>query len=122
MSLWGAVGTDGGRTILRIVEVVTIVVALPIACELAFRGYLLRRLTSRSFVTVDPRKTGWIALLISACAFAAVSGSFSTMWPAGLLYGIAYRRRGCLGDAIVAHGVANLLSVALTVLMAIPPR
>jgi len=102
--------------------VVTIVVAIPIACELAFRGYLLRRLTSRSFVTVDPRKTGWIVLLLSACAFAAVSGSFSTMWPAGLLYGIAYRRRGCLGDAIVAHGVANLLSVALTVLMTIPPR
>jgi membrane protease YdiL (CAAX protease family) len=28
---------------------------------------------------------------------------------AGLAYGLVYRRRGRLGDAIVAHGVTNAL-------------
>jgi CAAX prenyl protease-like protein len=120
MALEVAIPPHGGATALWILDVVTLVVAIPIACELAFRGYLLRRVASRSFVTVDPRETGWIALLISACAYAAVSGAFWTTWPAGLLYGLAYRRRGRLGDAVLAHAIANALSTIASVSMAGP--
>jgi membrane protease YdiL (CAAX protease family) len=74
----------------------------------------LRRLAGRSFEDVDPRGIGWMPLIVSACAYAAVSGSFWTLWPAGLLYGLAYRRRGRLGDAIVAHAVANFLAVVFS--------
>ena len=117
-SLAGAIPRDGGGTALWILDVVTAVVAIPIACELAFRGYLLRRLASKSFTDVDPRDTGWIALIISAAAYAAVSGAFWTMLPAGLLYGLAYRRRGRLGDAVLAHAVANALSAAFSLVVA----
>ena len=102
---------QAGAVAIWIVELVTVVVAIPIACELAFRGYLLRRLAGKPFTGVDPRQAGWIPLLLSACAYAAVAGSFWTLWPAGLLYGLAYRRRGQLSDAILAHAVASLLGV-----------
>jgi len=119
-SLAGAIPPHGVGTTLWILDLVTLVVAIPIACELAFRGYLLRRLASRSFTDVDPRDTGWIALIVSAAAYAAVSGAFWTRWPAGLLYGLAYRRRGRLGDAVLAHAVANALFVAFSILTAAP--
>jgi exosortase E/protease (VPEID-CTERM system) len=89
------------------------VVAVPVAEELAFRGYLLRRLTSAAFESVAFPRTGAVAVLASSVAFGLLHGR---MWfagaVAGVLYAFAARRRGCLGDAIVAHATTNLLLAA----------
>ena len=86
---------------------------VPIAEELAFRGYLLRRFVSADFENIDPRKITWFALAASSLLFGAVHGN---QWLAGSLagaaYALAYRYRSRIGDAVVAHAVTNALLAA----------
>ncbi len=89
------------------------VVTVPIAEELAFRGYLLRRLISRDFESVDPGKFTYFAVLASSVVFGSLHGD---RWPAGIAAGIVYAavfiRRGRIGDAVVAHATTNALLAA----------
>ncbi len=86
------------------------VITCPIAEELAFRGYLLRRLISRDFEVVSSRNVTWLGLLLSSIAFGALHGR---QWlpgiVAGLLYAIALVWKGRIGDAIAAHATTNAL-------------
>ncbi len=105
----------GGSWItLRIVGGVLMV---PIAEELAFRGFLMRRISAPDFEHLDYRRTGWVALLISSLLFGALHGE---RWFAGVLAGLVYallvRKTGRLGDAIAAHSITNGL-LAVLVLM-----
>lgn len=80
----------------------------PIAEELAFRGFLLRRLVAEDFEAVPSGRFTWPALLLSSVAFGALHGSrWIAGTLAGLLYGLAMTRKGKLGDAIIAHAVTN---------------
>jgi CAAX prenyl protease-like protein len=92
------------------------VIVVPIAEELAFRGYLLRRLAAVDFGRVSFQTLALFPLLGSSLAFGLMHGR---LWPAGVLAGIAYaaaaRRRGSLGDAIVAHATTNALLAAYVV-------
>jgi CAAX prenyl protease-like protein len=88
------------------------VVTVPIAEELAFRGYLMRRLVSRDFQSVAPVSLSWLSLLVSSVLFGALHESIIAGTLVGLLYGLTYRRRGSLADAVVAHGVTNALLAA----------
>jgi exosortase E/protease (VPEID-CTERM system) len=94
------------------------VVMVPIAEELAFRGFLLRRLASSDFESVDWRAFSWMPFLISSAAFGLLHGE---RWLAGTIAGavfaLAQLRRGRIGEAIAAHAVANAL-VAAWVLIA----
>ncbi len=104
---WSAVWIVG-----RIVGSVFVV---PIVEELAFRGYLMRRLAGSHFETVVPALTQWFAVLASSVLFGALHGR---MWLpgvlAGLTYAWAYRRRDRLGDAILAHATTNgLIAIAV---------
>lgn len=85
-------------------------VTVPIAEELAFRGFGLRRLIEPDFERVPWQAFSWSSLLISSLLFGALHGH---RWLAGTLAGVAYalalRWRGRLGDAIAAHGVTNAL-------------
>ncbi len=89
------------------------VAVVPIAEELAFRGYLLRRLAAVDFERVSLHAITLFPLLGSSLAFGLMHGR---LWLAGVLAGIAYavaaRRRGSLGDAIVAHATTNALENA----------
>jgi exosortase E/protease (VPEID-CTERM system) len=80
---------------------------VPMVEELAFRGYLLRRLQNRDFTQVPPDGFGALSLLTSSLAF----GFLHSHWIAGTLAGAAYalaqRRRGRIADAVVAHAVTN---------------
>jgi len=88
------------------------VLLIPIVEELAFRGFLLRRLIASDFRTVSYREWRWPAVLISSLAFAAVHQQWIGGFAAGVLYCYAQSRRGLLSDAIVAHAVTNALIAA----------
>jgi CAAX prenyl protease-like protein len=86
------------------------VVVVPIVEELAFRGYLLRRLESIEFESVRYRDVRWPAIFVSSAIFGVVHG---VMWLPGVLVGLLYsvlvRKTGRIGDAILAHLVTNAL-------------
>ena len=81
---------------------------VPIAEELAFRGYLLRRLIAADFTEVDKRRLTPTALLASSLAFGALHpGALLPACLAGAAYAGAQAARGRTGDAIVAHALTN---------------
>ncbi len=93
------------------------VLTVPIAEELAFRGFLLRRLISADFESVSWRFFSWAPFLISSAAFGLLHGE---RWLAGMIAGavfaLAQLRRGRIGEAIAAHAVANALVAAWVLL------
>jgi exosortase E/protease (VPEID-CTERM system) len=86
------------------------VITVPIAEELAFRGFLIRRLISSDFEALGLRKFTYVSLLLSSVAFGLLHGD---RWiagsVAGLLYALALLKRGRIGDAVVAHATTNAL-------------
>ena len=87
------------------------IVTVPLAEELAFRGYLFELLgterNGRRWSSVP-----WLALLVSSILF----GLLHSFWLAGLLAGVAFGLvrfyRGNVADAFVAHATTNgLLSI-----------
>jgi exosortase E/protease (VPEID-CTERM system) len=91
-------------------RVLAAVFTVPIAEELAYRGYLLRRLTAARFETVSYSSARWPALVVSAVAFGIMHGG---LWlpgiAAGLAYGALAMRTNQLGECIAAHAVTNAL-------------
>jgi exosortase E/protease (VPEID-CTERM system) len=81
---------------------------VPIAEELAFRGFLIRRFVSADFESVPLRSAPWPALLASSVAFGLLHGD---RWIAGVLAGLAFawvaRTTNRIGDAVVAHALTN---------------
>ena len=94
-------------------RVAAAVITVPFAEELAFRGYLARRIQSRSFDQVSFTHLSLVAMAVSSLAFGLMHGQH---WFAGILSGLAFaavlRHRGRMGDAVVAHAVSNLLLAA----------
>jgi exosortase E/protease (VPEID-CTERM system) len=91
------------------------VLVIPIVEELAFRGFLLRRLVASDFSKVPYTQWHWPAVLISSLAFAAVHQQWVGGFAAGVLYCYAQSRRGLPSDAMVAHATTNAL-IAVQVL------
>ncbi|MGA9526011.1 MAG: exosortase E/protease, VPEID-CTERM system [Myxococcaceae bacterium] len=91
------------------------VVVVPIVEELAFRGFLLRRVVSADFTSVSYRHVSAVAVVVSSIAF----GALHDRWFAGAIAGVAYAgaawARGRLSDAVIAHVVTNGL-IAMVVL------
>jgi exosortase E/protease (VPEID-CTERM system) len=94
-------------------RVAAAVVTVPIAEELAFRGYLARRIVNREFDLVDFKSLTLLAVVVSSIVFGVMHGGH---WLVGLVAGLVYvlllRSRGRMGDAIVAHATSNLLLAA----------
>jgi exosortase E/protease (VPEID-CTERM system) len=104
-----------GWTLFRILGSV---VAVPTAEELAFRGYLLRRLVAEDFDQVPPTRYTMWALAASSVLFGAMHGArWAAGTAAGALYAWAYVRKGQLGEAVVAHAVTNGLIAAAVLLL-----
>jgi CAAX prenyl protease-like protein len=93
------------------------VVMIPIVEELAFRGFLGRRLLSADFQSIPAGRFSWVPFLVSSVLFGAMHGQ---LWIAGTLAGMAFAlalyRRGAIGDAVQAHATTNglLMLYALT--------
>lgn len=83
------------------------VIIVPVIEELAFRGYLQRRLVAADFTAVPQGLWHWAAVLVSAAAFGAMHGHWLAGFLAGMGFSLAAHLRGRLGDAIIAHAVAN---------------
>lgn len=96
----------------------TAVVAAPLAEELAYRGYLLRRLVAEDFEAVRFESVRWTPLLLTAAAFGALYGP---LWPpavaAGIVYGWILVRTGRMGEAVAAHVTASALLSACVLVM-----
>jgi exosortase E/protease (VPEID-CTERM system) len=105
------------RTGWLVCRVTAAVVCVPIAEELAFRGFLIRRLLSADFDSLPLRSFTVFAVVVSSLIFGLLHGN---RWVegslAGLLYAVVFLRRGRIGDAIVAHSVTNGLLVAAVLL------
>jgi len=93
------------------------VVTVPIVEELAFRGYLMRRLSAAEFEKVALPSVTWLAVLSSSLVFGVMHGE---RWVAGTLAGICYgvltKRAGRIGEAFLAHAVTNALLAAAVIL------
>jgi len=108
--------TTSERLSWIVARVAAAVVTVPIVEELAFRGFLARRLISPNFEDVRFRSIGWMAVLVSSAVFGLMHGK---MWLAGILAGVIFvlvaRLRNRIGEAVAAHATANLL-IAIWVL------
>jgi len=85
------------------------IVIAPIVEELAFRGYVMRRVQARDFEALPLERWGVPGVALSSLMFGALHGSFTAGALAGLLLAVAAIHRGKLIDAIAAHAVANLV-------------
>ncbi|HVY91185.1 MAG TPA: CAAX prenyl protease-related protein, partial [Bryobacteraceae bacterium] len=101
------------RTGWIVVRVLAAVVTVPIAEELAFRGFGIRRFLSADFEALPVSSYTWTGLAISSVAFGAMHGG---MWFAGILAGLCYAwamiRRARIGEAVIAHATTNALLAA----------
>jgi exosortase E/protease (VPEID-CTERM system) len=100
-------------------RVAAAVVTVPIAEELAFRGFLARRFISREFDSVSFSSLTVLSICLSSAVFGLEHMKNLMDWQhlmlgtvAGLAFAAALRWRGRMGDAVVAHAVSNLLLAA----------
>jgi exosortase E/protease (VPEID-CTERM system) len=86
---------------------------VPLAEELAYRGFLMRRLQARDFDSLAYERVGWFAVAASAVLFGAAHGA---LWLPGSVVGFAYgwivKRQGHLAEAVTAHMTTNFLVAA----------
>jgi exosortase E/protease (VPEID-CTERM system) len=91
-------------------RVLAAVVTVPVVEELAFRGYLARRVMSDDVDAVPFGRLSVLAIAVSSVAFGALHGN---MWVAGTIAGVVFalvaKLRGRLGEAVAAHATANLM-------------
>jgi exosortase E/protease (VPEID-CTERM system) len=91
-------------------RVAALVLTVPLAEELAYRGFLMRRLQARDFTSLPYERVGWFAVAASSVLFGAAHGA---LWLPGIVAGFAYgwivKRQGRLGEAVSAHMTTNFL-------------
>lgn len=88
-------------------RVATAILLAPVVEELAFWGFLARRISNANFDQVSPTQLPWHAVALSSLAFGLLHQRPVPAVMAGLSYGLIYRRRGKLADAVVAHAATN---------------
>ena len=105
--------SGGARITWICFRVLAATVTVPLAEELAFRAFLLRRLISQDFESVPLTRFTWVSVLFSSTLFGIMHGAlWSAGIVAGLLYAWAQTRRGRIGDAVAAHATTNALLAA----------
>lgn len=90
-------------------------ITVPIAEELAFRGYLLARLSKSENFTVGPLPRVLLALVLSSVAFGALHGAWLAGTVAGAIYGYVRWHSATINDAIWAHALTNGLLCILAI-------
>ncbi|MCR6652515.1 MAG: exosortase E/protease, VPEID-CTERM system [Cellvibrionaceae bacterium] len=85
------------------------VVTVPIAEELAFRGYLLSRFSKTDVRLDGPIPFSVMAIFFSSLAFGMLHGAWLAGTVAGIIYALVRWRTQSLANAIYAHGITNAL-------------
>ena len=99
-------------TLWLVFRVLGAVVTVPIAEELAFRGYLCRRLIGAEFQEVPLGKFTWFSFILSSVVFGVLHGRVFAGTLAGLVFALVLYRHKRLSDAVWAHAITNgLLAV-----------
>jgi exosortase E/protease (VPEID-CTERM system) len=105
------------RTLWIAGRIATSVLVLPLAEELAYRGYLLRRLVAVDFESVSFTAAGWMPVLVSSLAGGILDGG---LWVAGIAAGMIFAvlliRTRRMGEAVAAHMIVNALLCAAVLL------
>ena len=88
-------------------RVIGLALVVPVMEELFWRSFLLRWIENQDFLTQDPARVGFRAMLLCAALF----GSEHSLWlagvVAGLVYNLTYMRGGNLWLPIVSHATTN---------------
>ena len=95
-------------------------ITVPIAEELTFRGYLLRRLLSANFDDLSTLRFTGLSCVVSSVLFGALHGRWLAGTVAGLCPAWALYRRGRVDDAILAHAITNALITADVLILGLP--
>lgn len=106
---------SGWTAIWLVFRVFGSVIVVPLVEELAFRGYLIRKLSAKDFENVPSGHFSWLSFLLSSLLFGLLHDRWIAGTLAGMGYAVALYRRGHLGDAIAAHMTTNAL-IAIIVL------
>lgn len=89
-------------------RVLAAVITVPIAEELAFRGFVARRVSSADPETIPYAKISWVGIGLSAVLFGLLHGK---MWLPGIVTGVIFalvtKWKNRLGEAVAAHAFAN---------------
>jgi len=85
------------------------VITVPIAEELAFRGYLLSRFSKTEVRLDGPIPLSVMAIFFSSLAFGLLHGAWLAGTLAGILYALVRWRTQSTANAIYAHGITNAL-------------
>lgn len=97
-------------------RVVGCAITVPIAEELAFRGYLLRRLAGSSLESPSRLPFTWLSFVLSSVLFGLMHSDWLAGCIAGAGFAVALYHRGKTSDAIAAHMTSNVL-IAFAVLV-----
>jgi exosortase E/protease (VPEID-CTERM system) len=106
----------GGLVLVWIfLRVIVSVLIAPVVEELAFRGYLLRKLASADFESVPIGAFTFTSLAASSLLFGFLHQNWIAGTIAGFAYAVAQWQGRSIGSAVVAHGVSNGLIGATVV-------
>lgn len=92
-------------------RIVGSIVLVPVAEELAFRGYLHRALIARAFETVSPSQWTWLAFIATSLLFGLMHQRWIAATLAGAVYAAVMYRSGRMADPIAAHMTSNAVIV-----------
>src|SRR5581483_6236930 len=93
------------------------VVLVPIAEELAFRGFLYRWLIARKFEEVSFAHVSLIALVVSSLLFGMLHERWLAASLSGAVFALVMWRERHVCAAIVAHAAANAVICAWAIVM-----
>jgi exosortase E/protease (VPEID-CTERM system) len=85
------------------------VITIPIAEELGFRAYLLCRASSQQVSIRGALPFSLVGVAVSSIAFGLLHGAWFYASVAGLVYAYVRYKGEHIMDAVIAHGVTNLL-------------
>ena len=99
---------DGSLSWIHVIpRMIGAAILVPVIEELFWRSFLMRWLEKPQFLTLDPAKVKFKALLISSVVFALEHQLWFAGLLAGLAYGWLYIRTANLWYPIIAHATTN---------------
>ena len=107
--------TSRSAAVWLVFRVLGSVITVPLAEELAFRGYLIRKLIAKDFENVPLGQFTWLSFLLTSVLFGLLHERWFAGTLAGMGYALALYHRKQLGDAVIAHMTTNAL-IAIFVL------